>query len=417
MYRHIYKARTLLNEVISEEPALTKELDYPSLYDYYLLKTDVFESWMNYTDSINNIKEKLIPLSKENEKDNLNAHYLLAKANWFGNRKVRAYYMLNDIVNNHLHSAENRILSHLHLAWTLTTLSSNKGVDDQISNARKLIDKHKELLGLNSQYLELLCQLEESKKYQKFRFEYKFQKSLNNILDQSFKILEKESDEKYYQLIFDVLFMKSLSENGLKNYGEIKPKLNSSHCWSLFDSYSKGEVLKSTPIFGDYEDLSSKDKLASVIYYMTPYLTGGKNAHIYSTFLKASQTFFIEHQGESCLDLMTAVRTSNAFATPELVLPFYYAQKDIAKSIYKERNIIENSDNWFLLFEDISNINNLRYLDYVISEEANYKSFIEYHCQNPNLLDDTLDFHILKLGIWSDIREFQYWILKSMNQI
>ena len=128
----------LLDEVEKRDEQWKKEWSYETIKDYYTLKSEIAESWMNYTESIRIIKEFLVPLTKENEKDNLHAEYLLAKANWFGNRKVRAYYMLNDIVGNSSHSVEDRILSYLHLAWIFITISSNKAVDDHILKARKL---------------------------------------------------------------------------------------------------------------------------------------------------------------------------------------------------------------------------------------------------------------------------------------
>ena len=164
LYKYFKKAQMLLDEVEKRDEQWKKEWSYETIKDYYTLKSEIAESWMNYTESIRIIKEFLVPLTKENEKDNLHAEYLLAKANWFGNRKVRAYYMLNDIVGNSSHSVEDRILSHLHLAWILTTILSNKSVDDYIENARKLIYDNKQHLGWDSQYYELLCQKNRRKK-------------------------------------------------------------------------------------------------------------------------------------------------------------------------------------------------------------------------------------------------------------
>ena len=237
MYKYIDKAQILLNEVEMKDEEWKAKWDYETIKDYYILRSEIAESWMNYTESIKIIQELLIPLTKDNEKDKLHIEYLLAKANWFGNRKVRAYYLLNDITENSSHSIEDRILSHINLAWILNTISSNNAIDEHILSARNLIRDNKEYLHDDSQYYELLCQFEECRKYQKFRFDYKLNKSLKNIINQSFKILEQKYDERYYQLIFDILYMMSNSITGWRDYQNIKLNLKSPHYWNLFDCY------------------------------------------------------------------------------------------------------------------------------------------------------------------------------------
>ena len=143
--------------------------------------------------------------------------------------------MLGDIVKNHSYSVENRIMAHLHFSRTLTSISANKMVEEQVACARKLISANQSQLGADCTYFELLCQLEECRKFQKFRFDYKCHKTLHNILDQSLLVLKSGYDEKYYQLIWNALYMMAISETGLSSYSRIRPHLTSPHYWTLFD--------------------------------------------------------------------------------------------------------------------------------------------------------------------------------------
>ena len=52
-----------------------------------------------------------------------------------------------------------------------------------------------------------------------------------------------------------------------------------------------------------------------------------------------SRKAICDHPGESVLDVMSAIREGKLFALQELVIPFYNAQKDIAKSTYNQHKI------------------------------------------------------------------------------
>ena len=75
------------------------------------------------------------------------------------------------------------------------------------------------------------------------------------------------------------------------------------------------------------------------MYYLAPLIIGGKNPQLIATILQIGQMAVTQHPDESVLDIMSSVREWSLFAIDYLVLPFYKAQKELAKNVYRERGI------------------------------------------------------------------------------
>ena len=151
---------------------------------------------MDFTGSIANIESNL--LTTDNEQDRLHAAFMLARANWLGDRKARAFYLLCDVVDDERHAVADRLQARLLLARLLTTISADKAVDKHVADARQLIDDHRSQLGSDCTYFELLCRLEECRKLQKFGFDNKNSKVLNSIMNELLSALKSKYEQRYY---------------------------------------------------------------------------------------------------------------------------------------------------------------------------------------------------------------------------
>ena len=225
---------------------------------------------MDFTGSIANIESNL--LTTDNEQDRLHAAFMLARANWLGDRKARAFYLLGDVADDERHAVADRLQARLLLARLLTTISADKAVDEHVAGARQLIDGHRSQLGSDCSYFELLCRLEEWRKLQKFRFDYKCNKALNSIVDESLRILEMRYDERYYQLIWDILYILSQCQTGINSVQRILSMLKTSHYWRLFQCYTEGNsAIILSPILGDFNNQTDNSRILKnniLLYYI-----------------------------------------------------------------------------------------------------------------------------------------------------
>ena len=150
----------------------------------------------------------------------MDVKFMNAKAHCDGNRKVRAFYLLKDIIENEEFPVEHRIHAQLLTAKIYITASFNKTVTERIDAARRLIEENAHELGDDRVYWEIMCTHTEMQQNFKLLYDYKCSRQCDEIIKESLKQCELSNpnptdmidayNERYYELIFSCFYIKCL---------------------------------------------------------------------------------------------------------------------------------------------------------------------------------------------------------------